>query len=66
MPLKTITDRKGRQYTWNEYDGHGFFDDVSHFLVPEGWEAKMKSIKSLEIRDDDICICTYPKAGNIL
>ena len=35
----------------------------SNVLVPDGWEAKMKQIKTLDIRDDDILVCTFPKSG---
>ena len=60
---KTIADRKGRQFKWCEHNGHGFFEVFSKLMVPEGWEAKLKKIKSLDIRDDDILICTFPKSG---
>ena len=63
MPLKTIVDRKGRQFKWCEDNGHGFFEVFSNVLVPDGWEAKMKQIKTLDIRDDDILVCTFPKSG---
>ena len=63
MPLKTITDRKGHQFRWDEYEGHGALEIISQFLIPEGFEAKIKQIKTLAIRDDDIMVCTFPKAG---
>ena len=63
MPITTIVDNKGRQFKWNEYNGHGFFDVLTKIFVPDGWEAKMKQIKELDIRDDDILVCTFPKSG---
>ena len=63
MPVTTFTDRKGREYEWDCYDGHGWFRAVTKHGFPQGWEAKMKEVKCLEIRNDDIMICSFPKAG---
>lgn len=63
MATKTITDRNGNQFEWSEHDGHGFFSAATNKLIPEGWEAKIKEIKALELRNDDVMICTFPKAG---
>ena len=63
MATKTITDRNGNQFEWSEHDGHGFFSAATNKLIPEGWEAKIKEIKALEFRNDDVMICTFPKAG---
>ena len=63
MPVTTFTDRKGRQYEWDGYHGHGWFRAVTKRVLPHGWEARMKDVKSLEIRNDDIMICSFPKAG---
>ena len=63
MPLKTIVDRKGREFKWEEYNGHGAFEITSKKLIPDGWEAKMQQIRAIDIRDDDILVCTFPKSG---
>ena len=63
MPVKTIVDRKGRQFEWDEYNGHGNFEVNRKFFIPQGYEAKLKQIKELDIREDDILVCTYPKSG---
>ena len=63
MPVKTIVDRKGRQFEWDEYNGHGIFEVNRKIFIPQGYEAKLKQIKELDIREDDILVCTYPKSG---
>ena len=63
MTTKEITDRQGRRFIWNEYDGIGFHTEIVAKLMPDGIEAKINEIRKLEIRDDDLMICTFPKAG---
>ena len=63
MPIKEITDRKGRQFKWDVYDEHGFPAEIMEKIVPAGIEAKLNEVKQLELRDDDIMVCTFPKAG---
>ena len=63
MPLKEIVDRKGRRFTWIEYDVHSFPNGVRNVYFPQDPEKHLKAVKSLEIRDSDVLICTFPKAG---
>lgn len=63
MPLKEIIDKYGRKFTWHECNGHAMLDKVVDLLLPQGLEARLEEIKNLEIRDDDIMVCTFPKAG---
>ena len=66
MPLKEIIDKYGRKFTWHECNGHAMLDKVVDLLLPQGLEARLEEIKNLEIRDDDIMVCTFPKAGLLL
>ena len=48
------------------YDGHTMFGMVEEKLLPSGLEARLKEIKSLTMREDDVMICTFPKAGELI
>lgn len=63
MSVKEITDRQGRKFKVTTYDGHAMFRMVEEKLLPLGLEARLKEINNLKMRDDDIMICTFPKAG---
>ena len=63
MNLKEITDRKGRKYLWDECNGHGQFHDLQKIFYPNETAGVLEYVKRMEIREDDIFICTYPKAG---
>ena len=66
MDIKEIADRKGRQFKWDESGGHGWFVQFSKNYLKTGWKGTLHDIKNLELRDDDVIICTYPKAGVML
>ena len=63
MSVKEITDRQGRNFQVTTYDGHTMFRMVEEKLLPLGLAARLKELKNLTIRDDDVMICTFPKAG---
>ena len=63
MPLKEITDRKGPRFTWVEIGVHSWPLSVSNLYFPQDPEKQLKEVKSFEIRDNDVLICTFPKAG---
>ena len=63
MTTKEIVDRKGRRFEWIECNGIGLFRKIIETFFPTGLEAKLRQIKSMELREDDVLICTYPKAG---
>ena len=63
MPLKEITDRKGRRFTWIEIGVHNWPLSGSNVYFPQDPEKQLKEVKSIEIRDNDVLICTFPKAG---
>lgn len=63
MPLKEITDRHGRKFQWTVFNGHAFQVPVAEKLLPLGLEARFKELKNLNIREDDVMICTFPKTG---
>ena len=63
MNIKEITDRKGRTFKWDESAGHGWFVEFSRNYFRNGWSQTLKEVKAIEIRDDDVMICTFPKSG---
>ena len=63
MTTKEILDRKGRRFKWTEYNEHGWFESIANMLFPMGMESKMKQLKKMELRKDDVLICTFPKSG---
>ena len=60
---KDITDRKWRHLKWTECAGLGWWENMAKVIFPEGIEAKLRTLTALDIRDDDVMICTFPKAG---
>ena len=65
MNIKEITDRKGRTFKWDESAGHGWFVEFSRNYLKDSWKQTLEEVKALELRDDDVMICTFPKSGNI-
>ena len=65
MNIKEITDRKGRAFKWDESEGHGWFVEFSRNYLKDSWKQTLEEVKALELRDDDVMICTFPKSGNI-
>ena len=63
MNTREITDRKGRHFLWSEFDGLGYFSGFVKRFAPQGLDAKYAEVRNLEMRDDDLMICTYPKTG---
>ena len=63
MSVEEITDRQGKRFQFTTYDGHSLFRMVEEKLLPLGLEARLKELKSLNMREDDVLICTFPKAG---
>ena len=63
MPLKEITDRKGRRFTWIEIGVHNWPLSGSNVYFPQDPEKQLKEVKSFEIKANDVLICTFPKAG---
>ena len=64
MPVKEIIDRKGRRFKWTEIEGHAWpVTSGPNVYFPQGPETQFKEIKKLVIKDDDVMICAYPKAG---
>ena len=63
MPLKEVIDRKGRRFTWIEIGVHNWPLSGSNVYFPQDPEKQLKEVKSFEIRDNDVLICTFPKAG---
>ena len=66
---KEYVDRQGRKFVWvgTEDGTYGVFKELAEKQM--GNESFLKSIvdvKQLELRDDDVMICTYPRAGNTL
>lgn len=63
MNLKEVTDRKGRKYLWDEYDGQGQFDIHLRKVLKAGMKEKVQEVRTLELREDDVMVCAYPKTG---
>ena len=63
MITKEIVDRKGKRFEWTECNDHGWFKSIVDTFFPTGIETVMSQIKTLELREDDVLICTFPKAG---
>ena len=63
MPLKEITDKNGRCFTWWEYGGHFGPANARTVYFPQDPETQLKDLRTFEIRDNDVLICTFPKAG---
>ena len=61
---REITDRQGRKFLWRgPEDGlSGTFAEVAEKRT-RGLAAMIKDAQDLEMRDDDIMICTYVKTG---
>ena len=66
MTTKEIVDRNGRRFDWTECNGHGWFHSIVKTFFPRDIETVMEKIKTLEMRDDDVLICTFPKTGKSL
>ena len=63
MNLKEITDSKGRTFLWDEADGYGWFADMSKHNLKNGLRDQMTMVKNFEMRNEDVLICAFPKAG---
>ena len=58
----TFSDRKGRTWSWSGNERLGAFAELAE-QESRGLEEKLSDVKGLEIRDDDVMICTFPKTG---
>ena len=63
MDIKEIVDRKGRQFSWDEADGYGWFIEMSKNSFNGRMRDQMAKVKNFEMREDDVLICAFPKAG---
>ena len=63
MNGKEIVDRKGRKFTWDEADGYGWFVEMPENTFGGRLRDQMEKLKNFEMRDDDVMICAFPKAG---
>lgn len=63
MSIKEITDRYGRTFAWDEHDGTGQFQELTDGFLKMEMKDKLHEVKLYEMRNDDIIICAYPKAG---
>ena len=66
---KEIEDRQGRKFTWlgTEDGNYGVFKEIAEKQM--GDERHLQAIvdvKQLELRDDDVMICTFPRAGTLM
>ena len=63
---KECEDRQGRKFTWlgTEDGTYGIFKEIADKQMGNERHLQMiVDIKQLELRDDDVMICTYPRAG---
>lgn len=63
MNIKEITDRYGRTFAWDGHDGTGQFQEITDKFLNMEMKEKLCEVKLFEMRDDDVIICAYPKAG---
>ena len=63
MNIKEIVDRKGRTFHWDEADGYGWFVEMSKATFKKDLEEQMAQVKNFQMKDDDVLICAFPKAG---
>ena len=63
MTTFEVTDRKGRTWAWEQSGPHGDFAEATAHYMKNGWEARLQQVKDMELRDDDVIICAYPKSG---
>ena len=66
LAQKEYEDRQGRKLTWlgTEDGTYGVFKEIAEKQVGNERHLQMiVDIKQLELRDDDVMICTYPRAG---
>ena len=63
MTTKEIIDRQGRKFAWEQCGAHGDFAEATAYYMKVGWVARLKEVKDVELRADDVIICSYPKAG---
>lgn len=66
MVTKEITDRQGRKFLWMDIDNGitGTFKELADKnMRPGDVEQNFLDVKMLEMRDDDVMICTYSRAG---
>ena len=63
MEGRAVVDRKGRTFTWDEADGHGWFIELSRGLTGSRLRDQIAKLKNFEMREDDVLICAIPKAG---
>ena len=61
---KEITDRKGRKFNWQGPE-NGLSGTFSEMLKQRkrGLAQMLQDVKNLELRDDDIMVCTFSKSG---
>ena len=65
---KEYVDRQGRKFAWvgTENGTFGAFKEwAEKQMGNERFLQRIVDVKQLELRDDDIMICTYPRTGNI-
>ena len=62
--VKNITDRQGRQFGWVGADDgtYGVFKEIADKQVGNPLKG-LCDVKELELRDDDVMVCTYPRTG---
>ena len=63
---KECEDRQGRRFTWlgTEDGTYGIFKEIAEKQMGnDRYLQTVVDIKQLELRDDDVMICTFPRAG---
>ena len=63
MDFKEFVDRKGRKFAWDEADGYGWFSEMTKNLLENPLRNQMDKVMGFEMRDDDVLVCAFPKAG---
>ena len=63
---KECEDRQGRKFTWlgTEDGTYGIFKEIAEKQMGnDRYLQTVVDIKQLELRDNDVMICTFPRAG---